>query len=159
LTNIIEQRAALRVIERLRQQSGVGAILGIEEERAARFLIFRSSSPLWREPLRTRVHEVLSGDELALADNAADFLRRVSGNSDIRDEIPRAELEPLALDKETIGWFWAACTRRRPNIRRGTSIRKLKAQLEQKLAPRFRNRNGGRKWSSNSGRSVSLTNP
>jgi hypothetical protein len=132
LTQIVERRAAERAVSRFLEPSAIGATFAIAEEAAVRWVVFRASSPLWSAPLRQQVRDILSKDEPAIAENALDFMRRISDGKHLR-EVASGRIEPLAKDKELVEWFWSACTRRRPNIRRASDIRALKRTFDQKF--------------------------
>lgn len=132
VTKAVEEKAAARMPDRFKQPSGINALLAIAEESAARYLVFRAGSPLWQDGLRDVMRQALESDEPPVTDNATDFVRRVVSGNSFR-EISDRELQGLAADHELMRWCWAACVRRRPNIRRCVSIRNLHAELEQQL--------------------------
>jgi hypothetical protein len=134
ITSLAEKRAAPSLLIRLVEPGGVGAILGIEEQAAARYLLFRPTSPLWQPPLREQVGALLTEATAAVGENSLDILRRLdtsSGNG-IRGEIRVSELDTLAQDKEIVTWLWTAGTKRATNLRLFGDLKELRAHLEAK---------------------------
>jgi hypothetical protein len=134
VSRLAERKAAPSLLTRLVEPGGVGAILGIEEQAAARYLLFRSESPLWQAPLRDQVGKVIAEMTPAIGENSLDILRRLGSTSGIRSEIRASELAALAGDKEVVTWLWTAGTKRAPNLRMFSDLKELRAHLEAKAA-------------------------
>lgn len=134
LAAVAETKAAPVLLDRLLQPGGVSAILGIAEQVAARYLLFRGASPLWLPPLRQSVGALLTTASPAVVENALDILSRLdtSGGRGVRDEIAVSELEKLAGDPEVVTWLWNAGTQKAPNIRRFSGLKELRTFLESK---------------------------
>jgi hypothetical protein len=134
LAAVAETKAAPVLLDRLSQPGAVSAILGIAEQTAARYLLFRGASPLWLAPLRQAVGALLATTSPALVENALDILSRLdtSGGRGVRDEIAVSELEKLAGDQEVVTWLWNAGTQKAPNVRRFSGLKELRAFLETK---------------------------
>jgi hypothetical protein len=134
LSALAEAKAAPVLLDRLSQPGAVSAILGIAEQSAARYLLFRGASPLWLPPLRQSVGALLTTASPAVVENALEILSRLdtSGGRGVRDEIAVSQLEKLARDQEVVTWLWHAGTQKAPNVRRFSGLKELRTFLESK---------------------------